>query len=156
MRYWAELTNTEQSFKDNELLSKHCYLYREIYIRTVNRIAEQLDSKVRAVAFDGIPNHCQIIFHKLEDLNQSNIAPERYMDKNIQSIDEEIEIVAPDTLMEISIHGAKSIEIDFLVNENGTIDQQFEGFIQSLEIGFVDKSTQDTKQNEIEDKNGKS
>ena len=74
MRFWDDMQN-KYGFSDGEAVPDGAEVYRAVYIRAVNALAEQLGSTVRAVAYDrpGVHNWCLILFHQVSDLEAHGI-----------------------------------------------------------------------------------
>ena len=74
MRFWDDMLD-KYGFADGEAVPDGAEVYRAVYIRAVNVLAEQLGSGVRAVAYDrpGVHNGCLILFHRFSDLEAQGI-----------------------------------------------------------------------------------
>lgn len=69
MRYWDEMRN-KYGFSDGDAIPDGVLAYRQMYIQVVNTLAQQLESKVRAVPYDriGMHNRCLIVFIGAEEV----------------------------------------------------------------------------------------
>lgn len=127
MRFWEEMQGI-YGFSDGESVPDGATTYRAIYIRSVNRLAEQLDSSVRVVAYDrvGVHNPCLVLFYRLSDLST-----QRIQDFTLYS-DFVAEIVSADTAMEAAIEQAKLMDVDRFVVVSISIAEQFDLFLSQL------------------------
>ena len=79
MRYWDEM-RSKYGFGDGGAVPPDAETAREIYVRTLNALAEARGRKVRALAYDrpGAHNWCLIVFHLLDDLSSASVKPAEY------------------------------------------------------------------------------
>ena len=127
MRFWDDM-RSKWGFNDGEAIPEGVEHYRSVYIRAVNRLAEQLDSQVRAVAFDsvGVHNFCLILFHLVDDLQA--IPVEQYTDY----VDIQAEVVKPDAAMNEAIWQAQTDHLDDLIEVTVRVAPGLEDFLNNL------------------------
>lgn len=68
MQYLSEM-RTKYGFSDGEAIPPGIEIYREMYVKVINDLAEFLGSRYRAEAYDrvGVHNWCLIIFKNLDN-----------------------------------------------------------------------------------------
>lgn len=127
MRYWEEM-QSKWGFHDGEAIPEGIEHYRAVYIRAVNRLAEQLDSQVRTVAYNrcGLHNFCLVLFHNLTDL--AGVPVEGYT----EHVDIPAEVVEPDEAMCEAIWQAQTWHLDELLEVTVAIDSGLEDFLNEL------------------------
>lgn len=127
MRFWEDM-QTKYGFNDGGAVPDGAEVYRTVYIRGVNKLAEQLDSSVRVVAYDrfGVHNWCLILMHQLSDLQTHGI------EDFTAHTDISAETAEPDEAMEEAIHQADELELDSFVEVTVTLDDDFDGFVRQL------------------------
>lgn len=127
MRFWEDM-QSKYGFSDGEAMPDGIEVYRDVYIRAVNQLAEQLGSGVRVVAFNraGVHNWCLILIHHLSDLQAQHIED---FTAHVNIAAETCEI---DEGMEEAIRQANELELDSLVEVTVTVADDFEGFIEAL------------------------
>lgn len=127
MRFWDDMQH-KFGFSDGEAVPDGVEVYRAVYIRSVNSLAAQLGSAVRAVAYDrpGVHNWCLILFHQVSDLEAHGI--------NLLTLHVEIdaEVVEPDEAMEEAIRQACLIDLDSFVEVRVSISDEFADFAANL------------------------
>ena len=87
---------TKYGFNGGGAVPDGAEIYRAVYIRAINKLAEQLGSRVRAVAYDraGVHNWCLILFHGVND------SAGRTPDELTESLDlSAAEVLDPDEVM---------------------------------------------------------
>lgn len=128
MRFWEDML-TKYGFNDGSAIPNGVEAYRTVYIRAVNRLAEQLDSQVRVVAFNraGVHNFCLVLFHRLEDLQ--DVPAEQYTDH----VDIPAAEVEPDEAMQEAVRQAFDLHLDQYLQVTVEIDPRLDEFIQDLE-----------------------
>ena len=94
----------------------------------MNKLAAQLGSTVRAVAYDrpGFHNGCLILFHQLTDLEARGISVSMLP----MAID--ADVVDPDNAMEAAIRQARLIDLDSFVHVEVRITDDFADFVTQL------------------------
>ena len=127
MRFWEDM-QSKWGFSDGEAIPAGIEDYRTVYIRAVNRLAEQLDSQVRAVAFNraGLHNFCLVLFHRVDDLK--DIPVEQYT----EHVDIRADVVEPDEAMQEAIWQAQEARLDDLLYITVEIDPDLDEVIQNL------------------------
>lgn len=126
MRFWDDM-QTKYGFSDGDATPDGVEVYRTVYIRAVNRLAEQLGSQVRAVAYDrfGVHNSCLIIMHRLCDLE----GQERDLTQHTDLAAGE---AAPDEAMGEAIRQAYELDLDNFVQVSVAINDDFDPFVGQL------------------------
>lgn len=127
MRYWDEM-QSKWGFNDGEATPEGIKHYRTVYIRAVNRLAEQLGSQVRAVAYNrfGLHNFCLVLFHNVADL--ADVPVEGYTGH----VDIPADVVEPDEAMRAAIWQAQTWHLDELLEVTVAIDPGLEDFLKEL------------------------
>lgn len=128
MRYWDEM-RTKYGFDDGGAVPDGTEVYRAVYIRAVNQLAEQLGSRVRATAYDrtGVHNWCLILFYDMNDL--TGRAPDELMEPlDISGR----EVLDPDESMEEAIRQAYLLDLDSFVHVSVDLSDDFEEFVTAL------------------------
>lgn len=113
MRYWEDM-RSKGGFADGEAVPDGAELYRAVYVRTVNRLAEQRGSDVRAVPYDrpGMHNWCLIVFRDARNLDG--------------------ESVPADLGLEAAIDQAHTLDVDDYLRVSVTVDPSFDLFLAEL------------------------
>ncbi|GIK76120.1 hypothetical protein FBR02_00060 [Anaerolineae bacterium CFX9] len=128
MRYWDDM-RTKYGFNDGGAVPDGAEVYRAIYIRAVNQLAEQLGSGVRATAYDrvGVHNWCLILFYDVNDLSG------RTPDELAEPLDlSSAEVVEPDEAMDEAIQQASLLDLDSFVQVSIDLSDDFESFVAAL------------------------
>lgn len=128
MRYWDEM-RTKYGFNDGGAVPDGAEVYRTVYIRAVNQLAEQLNSSVRAVAYDraGVHNWCLILFYGVKDLAG------RTPDELTEPLDGSGgEVLDPDEPMEEAIRQAYLLDLDGFVQVSVDLSDDFDTFVTAL------------------------
>lgn len=128
MRYWDEM-RTKYGFDDGGAVPDGAEVYRAVYIRAVNKLAEQLGSGVRATAYDraGVHNWCLILFYKVDDLTGSS--PDELAKPLDLSASEVLEADAP---MDEAIRQADLLNLDSFVEVSVELADDFNDFVVAL------------------------
>ncbi len=128
MRYWDDM-RTKYGFNDGGAVPDGAEVYRTVYIRAVNQLAEQLNSSVRATAYDraGVHNWCLILFYAVNDL--SDRTPSELTEPLDLSAGEVLE---PDEAMDEAIRQAYLLDLDSFVQVSVDLSDDFEGFVTAL------------------------
>lgn len=128
MRYWDEM-RTKYGFNDGGAVPDGAEVYRAVYIRAVNQLAEQLGSGVRATAYDraGVHNWCLILFYAVNDLSG------RTPDELAEPLDlSSGEVLEPDEAMDEAIQQASLLDLDSFVEVSVDLSDDFEDFVSAL------------------------
>lgn len=131
MQYWGEM-ESKWGFSDGEAYPAGVVLYRDLYVKTVNRLAEKNGSEVRVVPFDRGGLHNTIM-----RINVSKSwYEEEYLPKQtgqffdaVEKVPVQVEI---DDAMGKSIEEAMEMGVDDFVVVNPTVDQEFENFLANI------------------------
>lgn len=113
MRYWDDMLS-KSGFSDGEAVPDGIATYRTVYLRVVNRLAEQWGSAVRAIAYDrpGMHNWCLIVFRDAHNLDG--------------------EEVAADLALDSAIDQAHTLDVDDYLRVRVTVDPSFDLFLYTL------------------------
>lgn len=128
MRYWDDM-RTKYGFNDGGAVPDGAEVYRAVYIRAVNKLAEQLNSSVRAAAYDraGVHNWCLILFYNVKDLAG------RTPDELTGPLDLSAgEVFDPDEPMEEAIRQAYLLDLDGFVQVSVDLSDDFDTFVTAL------------------------
>jgi len=128
MRYWDDM-RTKYGFNDGGAVPDGAEVYRAVYIRAVNQLAEQLGSGVRAAAYDraGVHNWCLILFYAVNDLSG------RTPDELAEPLDlSSPEVLEPDEAMDEAIQQASLLDLDSFVQVSVDLSDDFERFVAAL------------------------
>ncbi len=127
MRFWEDM-QSKWGFSDGNAVPDGVEVYREVYIRAVNKLAEQLGSNVRLVAYDrfGVHNWCLIMIHQLSDLQARNI------EVFTAHVDIDADTAGADDAMEEAIRQADELELDGFVEVTVSLADDFEAFMTEL------------------------
>lgn len=128
MRYWDEM-RTKYGFNDGGAVPDGAEVYRAVYIRAVNQLAEQVGSRVRAAAYDraGVHNWCLILFYDVNDLAG------RTPDELTEPLEVSgREVLEPDEAMDEAIGQAYLLDLDSFVQVSVDLSDDFEDFVTAL------------------------
>ncbi|MBL8166193.1 MAG: hypothetical protein JNJ61_29690 [Anaerolineae bacterium] len=127
MRFWEDM-QSKWGFSDGDAVPDGVEVYREIYIRAVNQLAEQLNSSVRVVAYDrvGVHNWCLIVMHPLSDLRARGI------ETFTTHTDIDAETAEADEAMEDAIRQAYELDLDSFAEVTVTLSDDFDSFVTEL------------------------
>jgi hypothetical protein len=128
MRYWDDM-RTKYGFNDGGAVPDGAEVYRAVYIRAVNQLAEQLGSRVRATAYDraGVHNWCLILFYDVNDLAG------RVPDELAEPLDVSgREVLEPDEAMDEAIQQAYLLDLDSFVQVSVDLSDDFADFVAAL------------------------
>lgn len=128
MRYWDDM-GTKYGFNDGEAVPDGAGVYRAVYIRAVNQLAQQLGSSVRATAYDraGVHNWCLILFYAVHDL-VDHTPDELAEPLDLASAD----VLEPDEAMDEAIRQASLLDLDSFVQVSVALSDDFERFVAAL------------------------
>ncbi|MCA0453952.1 MAG: hypothetical protein LCI00_08260 [Chloroflexi bacterium] len=128
MRYWDDM-RSKYGFNDGGAVLDGAEVYRAVYIRSVNKLAEQLHSSVRATAYDraGVHNWCLILFYNVHDL--TGLSP----DELTTSLDLSAgEVLEADEMMDEAIRQAYLLDLDSFVEISVDLSDDFSDFVAAL------------------------
>jgi len=127
MRFWEDM-QSKWGFSDGNAVPDGIEVYREVYIRAVNKLAEQLGSSVRLVAYDrfGVHNWCLILMHQLSDLQARGI------ENFTTHVDIDADTSGADEAMDEAIRQADELELDGFVEVTVSLADDFEAFMTEL------------------------
>jgi|GEM_PF-1390612 hypothetical protein len=128
MRFWEEM-QSKYGFSDGNVVPDGADLYRTVYIRAVNQLAEQLNSRVRAVAYDraGVHNWCLILFFNLIHLIGRTPAD---LTESADALDGDVQ--SPDEAMNEAIQQAYLLDLDSFIEVSITVVDDFDVFVATL------------------------
>lgn len=128
MRYWDDM-RTKYGFNDGGAVPDGAEVYRSVYIRAVNKLAEQLNSSVRATAYDraGVHNWCLILFYNVKDL-QGHTPDELTEPLDVSAG----EVLDPDAAMDEVIRQAYLLDLDGFVQVSVDLSDDFDDFVTAL------------------------
>ncbi len=118
MKYYEEMRN-KYGFDDGGAQPAGVELYREAYILAINAIAEGMNSKVRAMAYDrpGMHNSCMIYFV------DATRTPALSAEQLATGIEDHWDCAEPDTAMDEAIAAAFDVGVDTYVKTRVTFPQ---------------------------------
>ncbi len=128
MRYWDDM-RTKYGFSDGGAVPDGAEVYRAVYIRAVNQLAEQLGSGVRATAYDraGVHNWCLILFYDVNDLSGHTL------DELAEPLDiSAAEVLEPDEAMDEAVRQAYLLDLDSFVQVSVDLSDNFADFVTAL------------------------
>ena len=128
MRYWDDM-RTKYGFNDGGAVPDGAEVYRTVYIRAVNQLAEQLSSGVRATAYDraGVHNWCLILFYDVNALSG------RTHNELAEPLDIAAdEVLEPDEAMSEAIRQAYLLDLDSFVQVSVDLSDNFGEFVAAL------------------------
>ncbi len=128
MRYWEDM-QSKWGFSDGNAIPDGIEAYRTVYVQTVNRLAEQLGSTVRAVAYDrpGVHNWCLLLFHVLNDLEGYSV--ENY----VHSVDIHADEAELEEAMHEAIRQAYLLDVDrFVIVSVEIKEAEWRAFLENL------------------------
>lgn len=125
MRYWDEMQD-KFGFRDGEAVPAGAEAYREVYLLAVNRLAEQLGSRVRAVPYDpaGMHNWCLVLFRDAGD-------------QGVEGTRQDLVAIAADEAeqdeaMIAAIEQARTLPLDDYVDVTVRISPAFDAYLAGL------------------------
>ena len=127
MRFWDDM-QSKWGFNDGDAIPEGVEAYRTVYIQAVNRLAEQLDSQVRAVAYNrfGLHNYCLILLYHVDDLKDVPIK------QYIEHVDIHAQVAQADDAMREAIWQAHEAHLDNLLHISVETDPDLDEFIEEL------------------------
>lgn len=136
MQYWEEM-NTKFGFGDGECYPAGIEIYRDVYLKTISRLAEHFGSDYRVVPYDrcGVHNFC-LWFYVSKAWFESVYLPKQEAGQPWKAVDED-DIHAAETEfcngadypMVEAIELAHELDIDQYIDVQTSLSPEFEGFL---------------------------
>jgi len=138
MQYWESML-TKWGFDDGTTVPDGVEVYRDVYLKTVNRLAEKHGSSQRFVPYDrdGIHNPCLVVLVPC-DWFKTSYLPSQAGNERWQSADDdaldrvEIPLGQMDEEMRTALAEAHDRDIDLFVEVTTTVGLAFEDFLDDL------------------------
>lgn len=131
MQYWEEM-DSKYGFGDGEAYPAGVVLYRDIYIKTVNKLAEKHGSAVRVVPFDRGGCHNSVMkFEVSKDWYEKEYLPKQkgeYLE-SAEALPERSEI---DDSFRAAVEEAMELDVDGFVVVNPLVDKEFASFLAGI------------------------
>lgn len=118
--------DSKYGFNDGADVPFDAYVYRDAYVKTINKIAEQVGSEYRAVEYDrpGFHNPCLILFCRIDkDQIVDNLVIEQMTDDKMHE----------------AIALAHGVDIDYFVYNFS--DDELDDFIDAIDINEIPQET---------------
>ena len=133
MRFWEDM-QSKYGFGDGKAVPVEAFTCRNVYIWTVNKLAERNRSKVRCVAFnrDGCHNSClilQVTLAQFKKLTPTQVIGDGDWDVNAVCGKEP---EPTDEAFEKAVEEAQELNLDDYVEVKPTITTDFYDFLDSL------------------------
>lgn len=138
MQYWEEMNN-KYGFGDGSAYPAGVELYRDVYLKTVNKLAENRNSDLRIVPFDrgGVHNFCLWMVVPKEWFETVYLPKQKPGEQwegaewnDIPNADEpEPE---PDEQLEAAIEDAMGMDLDSFVEVNPKLAEGFTEFLNGM------------------------
>lgn len=129
MRYFVDMTS-KFGFNDGESVPEGVEIYRDLYVRTINRIAELIGADQRAVPYNrpGVHNWCLILFFDKENLPPASESATWQWQPDWQTAE-------PDAQMQEIIDAANSLSLDEEFVEVTVVEREgFDEFLEKLDV----------------------
>lgn len=125
MQYWEDMSN-KWGFSDGEAYPAGVEIYRNVYVKTVNKLAEKHNSRLRVIPFDrdGIHNFCLWV------AVDKNWYEENY--NNLHHVKLPDEEVIHDEGFVSAVEEAKELNLDDFVVVEAKLDDNFESFLAEI------------------------
>jgi len=133
MQYWDEM-NDKYGFGDGSAYPAGIEIYRDVYLKTVNKLAENRNSNLRIVPFDrgGVHNFCLWMVVPKECF-ESEFLPKQEPGKRWVGVDsmpgDEPDM---DDELETAIEDAMGMDLDRFVLVNPVLSEEFTEFLDVL------------------------
>lgn len=131
MMYWEEF-DSKWGFSDGESVPIGAEMYRSVYIQVLNKLAENLDSGFRAVAYNryGVHNPLLIVICPKASVAHLNLG------ELLTGVGEfEFPVTRKyDDAMDEAIAQALDLDIDDQVDTDVSVSDTFAAFINDLEV----------------------
>lgn len=138
MQYWDEMNN-KYGFGDGSAYPAGVELYRDVYVKTVNKLAENRNSDLRIVPFDraGVHNYCLWMVVPKEWF-ETVYLPKQKPGEQWEGVDfkdlpnpDEPE-PEPDAELETAIEEAMGLDLDSFVEVNPVLAEGFTEFLNGM------------------------
>lgn len=140
MKFWDDM-NTKYGFGDGNCYPDGIELYREVYIKTINRLAEKLGSRCRVVPYDrpGVHNFCLRFFVSKEWFDEIYATREKekgllpsVTHEDFKTAPSAFDVETDDEMLE-AISAAEELYVDQYLDVTVKISPCFETFLQNCE-----------------------
>lgn len=145
MQYWSQM-NDKYGFEDGSAYPEGIEIYREVYCKTLNRLAESNGSRVRVVPFDrsGCHNYCLVMTVPKRWYNDTFLT-KQVADKPWRGVDcgriwhtaedafEPISSELEDEAFIDATHAAMELDLDGFVQVNVKVSEDFEKFLTQFD-----------------------
>lgn len=135
MKYWPDL-QSKWGFNDGELYPAGVEVYRDVYLRVVNRLAELLSSNVRIIPHDLYSSHNSLRLAKVSATWFYSVFLARQSPGELWSGEweyHELTEVEADEALEEAVAIAESLDLDDLVEATVRPSPELGLFIRNLE-----------------------
>lgn len=138
MQYWEEM-NDKYGFGDGSAYPAGIELYRDVYLKTVNKLAENRNSELRIVPFDrgGVHNYCLWMVVPKEWFEKEYL-PKQKKNKQWEGVDfydlpdPNAPEPQPDEELEAAIEDAMGMDLDNFVEVNPVLSKDFAKFLAKM------------------------
>jgi len=138
MKFWDEM-NDKYGFNDGGAYPDGIDLYRDVYVKAVNKLAENRNSELRVVPFDraGVHNYCLWMvvpkdWFETEYLpkQKENKVWEGVEFKDIPNADQPEP--QPDEELDLAIQDAMEMDLDGFLDTTTVVNDEFAGFLEKM------------------------
>jgi hypothetical protein len=138
MQYWEEMNN-KYGFGDGSAYPAGVELYRDVYVKTVNKLAENRNSDLRVVPFDrgGVDNYCLWMVVP-KGWFETEYLPKQKPGKQWSGVDfkdlpdPDAPEPQPDEALEAAIEDAMGMDLDSFVEVNPVLAEGFQKFLAEM------------------------
>lgn len=138
MQYWDEMNN-KYGFGDGSAYPAGVELYRDVYVKTVNKLAENRNSELRVVPFDrgGVHNYCLWMVVPKEWF-ETVFLPKQKPGEQWEGVDfkdlpdPDAPEPEPDEELEAAIEEAMGLDLDSFVEVNPKLAEGFSEFLNGM------------------------
>lgn len=129
MKFWEDM-NTKYGFNDGSAYPEGVEIYRDIYCKSVNKLAADKNSEFRVVPFDrhGVHNFC-LWFLVSKTWFENVFLPQQKTGELWISVDVPNDEQTPDEAFESAVEDAMELDIDGFVEVNVTVSDDFNKFL---------------------------
>lgn len=144
MKYWDEFL-TKRGFHEGKHIPEGAELYRDVYLKTVNKLAELKGSGHRYVPYDGDGDNCCLIRLVPKAWFDTVYLPQQTGRGIWQSAEDndlkqvEINDEKRDDPMRDAISFADESNLDDFLVISVTVDDLFEGFLENLKADYEER-----------------